>query len=191
MEEGRSPVAATATMVGLRRRGQRVALLQVAVGGHHMVLQTANGRFQHRLLIITVVVEAVMGQLAHQPQLLQAAQALTLTPIPLHLPVATTAEATHMPTPPTRTKVVLALEHPLAGVKALRLIVRREVALLRLVHVRVTTEAATAARAAVMDAAATRTITDPWAMPVARLPRSLDATPVDTHHLGPQQHSLG
>jgi len=182
--EGRHQVAA-ATMVGLQ--GHQVALLQVAVGDHHLVPQKANGRFQRRRLTTTALEEVVV---AHQ---LMPLEALTHMPIPLlHLLVVTTVEVTPMQTAATQTKVVLFLEHPVAGLVPLRLMVRREVARpRRLVHIQITTEAVKAASAAAIGAAAAMTTTDPQAIHAAHLQRNHAVMPVDIHHPGPQQHRLG
>eukprot|EP00419_Tripos_fusus_P050289 CAMPEP_0172813532 /NCGR_PEP_ID=MMETSP1075-20121228/10716_1 /TAXON_ID=2916 /ORGANISM="Ceratium fusus, Strain PA161109" /LENGTH=505 /DNA_ID=CAMNT_0013653245 /DNA_START=30 /DNA_END=1545 /DNA_ORIENTATION=+ len=91
----------------------------------------------------------------------------------------------------TRTKAVLALKRPLAVVVALHLsVVRHEAALpRRLVHIRATTKAAKAVRAAAINAAAATTTIDPLVIHVAQLLRSHAATPLDTHRM--QQHRLG
>jgi len=175
---------AAAIMVGPHSKRHQVAMLQVVVVVHP-VLQKANKHFQHHLLTTTMLEEGVV-EVALQLQLLEAR-----TPMPtllLHLPVATTVEAAPMvPTVVTRVKLVLVLKHPLVG--APRMMVRPEVALLLLVHMRVTTKAATAVRVAVMGAVTAMTTTVHQAIHVAHLLRSHAATPLDTHRLQ-QQHRL-
>merc|ERR1719362_1846620 len=85
----------------------------------------------------------------------------------------------------TRIKPVLLLRHPLA----LRMMVRREAARPPLVHMRVTTKAATTVRAAMTGAVTAMTATDHQVIHVAHLLRSHAATPVHTHRLQ-QQHRL-
>jgi len=174
---------AAATMVVRHSKRHQVAILQVVVVVHHPVLQKANKHFQHHLLTTTMLEEGVVD-VALQLQLLEAP-----TPMPtllLRLLVATIVRASPMLlTAATRIKPVLVLRHPLA----LRMMVRREAARPPLVHMRVTTKAATTVRAAMTGAVTAMTATDHQVIHVAHLLRSHAATPVHTHRLQ-QQHRL-
>jgi len=176
---------AAATMVVRHSKRHPVAILQVVVVVHHLVLQKASKHFQHHLLTTTMLEEGVVD-VALQLRLLEA-QTLMPTHL-LQLPVATTVVAALMlPTAVTRIKLVLVPKRPLVG--ALRMMVKGDVVLLPLVHMRVTTKAATAVRAAVTGAVTAMTTTVHQAIHVAHLLRSHAATPLDTHRLQ-QQHRL-